>query len=262
MSDMESIFVQLRKARESKSLSIADVASATMINSDLLRAIENGRTDMLPQAYVRAFLREYAEVVGLNPAEVMQQYEGRKASTAPPETSNRPAEAVPESPLHPRQEPAPPPHHPSRRHFTYVAVIAGCVLAGIIYWNLSRPRPLSDVIQTTQTGVQPTPPSVPDDDRPQVPSVRTDSLTLIAMTKDTVWVRIVVDRVDTLEYLMRPNTRRSWKAKMDFSVSVGRPEAIEFTLNGRRIGRLGRAGGIIVDRKISRRTLDESTEAD
>ena len=253
---MESIFVQLKKARESKALSIADIASATLINSDLLQAIENGRTDILPQAYVRAFLREYAAVVGLDPAEVLRQYDGRET---PPATS--------ESPSHTQQRPAaspaplqqePPPtttRRSSRKHLTYVVMLAGCLLVGIVYWNLSRTRTVPEVSTAKSTVAPPTSFPTPDLERTKVPPVQSDTLTLLATTSDTVWVKIVVDGVDTLEYLMRPGTRRSWKAKTDFLVSVGRPDRIEFTLNGKKIGRLGKPGGIVVEKKIDRRSL-------
>jgi len=63
---MSTVFDLLREAREQRQMTLADVADATLINVDHLRAIEQGRIDILPEAYVRAFMREYATVIGLD----------------------------------------------------------------------------------------------------------------------------------------------------------------------------------------------------
>src|SRR5512142_1334804 len=80
---MDSVFTLLKQAREAKNLSLADVADSTFISIRYLEAIEAGRTDILPQAYVRAFIREYAAVVGLDPAEIMRRYDNPTPATAP-----------------------------------------------------------------------------------------------------------------------------------------------------------------------------------
>lgn len=57
----------LREAREAKGLSIDDVQELTKIQKRYLEAIEDGNYDILPgQFYVRAFIRQYAETVGVD----------------------------------------------------------------------------------------------------------------------------------------------------------------------------------------------------
>ncbi len=91
---MSTAFDLLREAREQHHLSLSDVADATLINIDYLRAIEQGRLDVLPQPYVRAFMREYAGVVGLDPAALMQKLDRDQAAAAAPPPA--PGEAAPE----------------------------------------------------------------------------------------------------------------------------------------------------------------------
>ncbi len=81
---MSTAFDLLREAREQHHLSLSDVADATLINVDYLRAIEQGRLDVLPQPYVRAFMREYAAVVGLDPAALMERLDRDQAAIAAP----------------------------------------------------------------------------------------------------------------------------------------------------------------------------------
>jgi cytoskeleton protein RodZ len=66
----------LRDQRESRSLSIEDVAKRLRIRRPYLEAIEQGRFDALPgAAYVPAFLRAYAAHLGLDADKVMTAYQ-------------------------------------------------------------------------------------------------------------------------------------------------------------------------------------------
>lgn len=65
----------LKKARLEKGLSLDDVQESTKIRKRYLEAIEEGDYKVLPGSfYVRAFVKTYAETVGLNPDEVLQYY--------------------------------------------------------------------------------------------------------------------------------------------------------------------------------------------
>ncbi|WP_028545221.1 helix-turn-helix domain-containing protein [Paenibacillus taiwanensis] len=65
----------LKKARLEKGLSLDDVQEATKIRKRYLEAIEEGDYKILPGSfYVRAFVKTYAETVGLDPDEVAQYY--------------------------------------------------------------------------------------------------------------------------------------------------------------------------------------------
>ena len=91
---MSGIGEQLRKAREAKGLSISDIEKATKIQSRYLEAIENNDFDKLPgDFYVRAFIRQYAQIVGLDGRELLSQYQGEVANeVSQPEES--PAQEV------------------------------------------------------------------------------------------------------------------------------------------------------------------------
>lgn len=91
---MSGIGEQLRKAREAKGLSISDIEKATKIQSRYLEAIENNDFDKLPgDFYVRAFIRQYAQIVGLDGKELLSQYQGEVANeVSQPEES--PAQEV------------------------------------------------------------------------------------------------------------------------------------------------------------------------
>ncbi|MDF7638563.1 helix-turn-helix domain-containing protein [Lactobacillus sp. ESL0791] len=72
---MADIGDKLRSAREAKGLSLADIEKATKIQSRYLSAIEQDDFDKLPgDFYVRAFIRQYAQIVGLDGKELLSEY--------------------------------------------------------------------------------------------------------------------------------------------------------------------------------------------
>lgn len=97
---MSGIGEQLRKAREAKGLSISDIEKATKIQSRYLEAIENNDFDKLPgDFYVRAFIRQYAQIVGLDGKELLSQYQGEVANEVTSEVS-QPAASSPAQEVH------------------------------------------------------------------------------------------------------------------------------------------------------------------
>lgn len=73
MSDLGAL---LRKAREEHGLSLEDVQETTKIRKRYLEAIESGDHSILPGTfYLRAFVKNYCEAVGLDPDEVLRLYQ-------------------------------------------------------------------------------------------------------------------------------------------------------------------------------------------
>ncbi|MEC0231497.1 helix-turn-helix domain-containing protein [Paenibacillus alba] len=78
MSDLGFI---LRKTRLEKKISLEDLQEVTKIRKRYLEAIEEGNYKVLPGSfYVRAFIKSYAEAVGLDPTEVLNMYQSTNPS--------------------------------------------------------------------------------------------------------------------------------------------------------------------------------------
>jgi transcriptional regulator with XRE-family HTH domain len=72
---MASIGETLREARMRQHLDITDVEERTKIRAKYLRALENEEFGMLPgSTFVKTFLRTYAEVLGLDPHMLVEEY--------------------------------------------------------------------------------------------------------------------------------------------------------------------------------------------
>lgn len=68
----------LRQARESKQMSIDEVAQKIGIPQWKIRLIEEGEFDRVEAPfYVKYYIKNYAEILGLDPAEVLGQFESK-----------------------------------------------------------------------------------------------------------------------------------------------------------------------------------------
>ena len=75
MTTTESFFSLLKSHRESKGVEIQEVAEYTKINPKYLHAIEAGEFEVLPNVYMRLFLRSYAQFIGANTEQALDDYE-------------------------------------------------------------------------------------------------------------------------------------------------------------------------------------------
>ena len=66
---------ELRKEREARNITLFDISQKTRISIKYLQAIDQGAFDILPQTYVRAFIKAYAEAIGMDPSQILKKYE-------------------------------------------------------------------------------------------------------------------------------------------------------------------------------------------
>ncbi|NGZ75443.1 RodZ domain-containing protein [Saccharibacillus alkalitolerans] len=87
---MSDLGQQLKDARMQKGLSLEDVQEMTKIRKRYLEAIEQGDFKVLPGSfYVRAFIKTYAEAVGLDPEALLQNH-SKDVPSAEPENVMEP----------------------------------------------------------------------------------------------------------------------------------------------------------------------------
>ncbi|HEY4601624.1 MAG TPA: RodZ domain-containing protein [Cerasibacillus sp.] len=69
---------RLKEARKEKNISLESLQDITKIQKRYLMAIEEGNFDVLPgKFYARAFIKEYALVVGLDPDELLEEFKSQ-----------------------------------------------------------------------------------------------------------------------------------------------------------------------------------------
>jgi transcriptional regulator with XRE-family HTH domain len=69
----------LKKTRESKNISLIEVADRTKLHIAFLENLEKADFDFQPQAYIRAFLKQYAKAIGIDPENILKDYDLAKS---------------------------------------------------------------------------------------------------------------------------------------------------------------------------------------
>lgn len=79
---MTELGKRLKEAREAKNISLDELQSITKIQKRYLVGIEEGNYSMMPgKFYVRAFIKQYAEAVGIQPEELFEEFKEDIPST-------------------------------------------------------------------------------------------------------------------------------------------------------------------------------------
>jgi transcriptional regulator with XRE-family HTH domain len=75
MNPQDAFVTRLRRYRERSQISLDEMATIMRVNRDLLEAFERNDLSEWPRGlYARAWVRAYANAVGLNPSETVEEF--------------------------------------------------------------------------------------------------------------------------------------------------------------------------------------------
>ena len=72
---MKPLHEELKEIRLEKGFSLEYISQKTKIRIQFLEKLEEGDFSIVPLTYIRAFLREYAKIVGLDPDLIIAKFE-------------------------------------------------------------------------------------------------------------------------------------------------------------------------------------------
>jgi len=272
---MTTFSEELRRAREAKNISLADISKSTRINVKYLEALDQGTFDILPQAYIRAFIREYATSVGLSPAEMLQKYDilvtGRYAAgQTPTQTSGMNSAAVPVLHEPPGDAGAPVPTEEllvKQRSMRTIVIIASIVVlctlvlayVATYVWEskpgpATRETPFTEVVREKEA--EHAPPVQADTaaaarkdtltvTAAPAPAAASDSITLGIRATAVVWMSIVRDSGYVTEFLLEPGQRKTVRARRRFILTTGNAGGAVIAVNRKELGVLGENGIVL-----------------
>ncbi|MGZ4411773.1 MAG: helix-turn-helix domain-containing protein [Gaiellaceae bacterium] len=222
---MPGVGEALQRARHERRLTLEQAEQAIKVRARYLAALESERFDVLPgAAYVRAFTREYAAFLGLDPEPLLGRLEDDLSAG----------------------EPTPAMLMPQRsggllgRYWLGAAIVV--VVAGVMAWSLTRNggHPTAPAATPATTAIR-TIPRKPPPARPRpLPPPR---IALVASRGDC-WLSVHVGSATgptlyeatlVLGHSLRFARRTLW-------IRVGAPSSLDIRLNGRRLP-LPPAGG-------------------
>jgi cytoskeleton protein RodZ len=229
---------KLRDARVAQGLELSDVASRTRIPLRHLAAIETSDYSGLPSpTYAIGFVKSYARAVGADEVALARELRAETASTF----------AARE--VYERYDPEEPVREPPSGLAWAGAIVALLLLGAVGLWygtDLFRGG-MSAAPEPTPTAIA-TPDAVPS---AEPTAVTGGQVTLIAT--QPVWLRIY-DAAGTRLYEKEMAAGERYDVPADANnpmINLGRPEAVQVTIDGAEVAALGRPGIAIKDVPIS-----------
>jgi cytoskeleton protein RodZ len=232
---------RLKREREMREVSLAEVTSGTRIGQRFLEALENEEWDKLPGGiFSRGFVRSIARYLGLNEEDLLSEFDlarGEQKMDAPAPYENR--------------LPSPPKWIPALALLTLIALIVGFVYAGRYGWRrYTSYRATHSSVTANNAGTVSKPP---------------DKLELTVSTSVPSHVRILADNQVLLDADVLPGDVHHFSAAQEFQISAADGSALHLELNGRpitaqaRLGNSSRSSATIVLGQKDLRPLNDGT---
>lgn len=233
LEKLEQIGIYLRETREDQGLTLDQVAANTMIRARLLRAIEDGQLDQLPESvYVQGFIKRYANALGLDGEAIGKAFPIRNDASLYPQTlrDTKPSQL---RPLH--------------LYFVYLVLIVGAI-AGLSYvlqrnaGNLATSPPPP----TAPSPVVPSPVASPSPEASPVssPSAQENPLQIDVTLQDRSWMRVTVDGEIVFEGVLEQGTQRTWSGNEEIQIRAGNAGGVRVAFNQQEGKLLGDEGSV------------------
>ncbi|NQT06000.1 MAG: DUF4115 domain-containing protein [Candidatus Omnitrophica bacterium] len=246
MKRNETIGGRLKKAREAKSLTLEKAHKDLKIHPRILESLEEDRIDhSIGEIYVKVFLKSYTKYLGLDPNKMLYDYS--KTSDTSLRESERDAFAKIGS-----ERKSPPLIIKDRFKKSILPITAGLALILIVsiisyasfrliaeFKNLNAKR---SAASESRTGL----PVDSGKAALTIPAAATQKaaearpVTLKVETTDDAWLRVKSDGNVIFVQTLPKGSVETWGADEELELWVGRAEALELTLNGKRLGSPGR----------------------
>lgn len=262
-----------RTARESKKLTIEQIAQETRISARFLKAIEEEDFQSLPGGlFNRGFVRAYAGRLGLDPDDAVRRYVALVPAAPVEATDSAVVEPVPSDGI--------------ERHIIPIAIGALVVLIVILFFvfggggSESTPdtvpgavdgavepplqpvealveAPVEDALPSAETlppdvaaetaveAEATSPPSPPVDATPDSPPLATPNLVVEVDARNATWIRIRSDESPAEEMTMQPGSTRTFSAERMINVQIGNVSGVNLSINGQPVPAHGEDGQVL-----------------
>jgi cytoskeletal protein RodZ len=265
---------ELKEQRENTGITLQNVAAKTRIDIKFLEALEDGNFDFLPEIYVKAFIKQYAKVVGLDEEETLQKYilakEGKADSVEKAKQENtgeikqdtdnhktksevetkKPAKIFTDDNTSKKSNEDD--KKKQKQLFIGGSVIGTALLLLVIYFVfingsddiIIEEKPYEVVLQETPNRY------VEEEGNQTTVEKITSNIEELTLTitnvdsTDSAWVLVIVDDKSIEDFLLLPNISKTIKANNNFNFTLGNSGVVKLILNGEEVEFSGRRGAI------------------
>ena len=251
---MGSFGESLRRERELRGVSLREIADHTKISVRFLQALEEDRLDVLPGGmFPRAFVRQYALFLGLDPEKAVTDFVA--AHGEPP---------APERKLVPVPERRP------RLSLGRVFLAGMAVLAVVLTFRHAR-EPGRARLQPAPTAIPAAPAVLPTDRVYPSPELAPaapanpesgDGLVLTMTAQQDCWVEVRADGATVINRVLAEGESQRLEARGEIVLSVGNAGGLSIRVNDRPALPLGRSGEVRKNIVITRQNLPSLVQQD
>ena len=264
---MEEIGRTLRETRERLGLTLEEAERTIRIRASLLGALERGEFDSLPSAtQARGFLHNYAEFLGIDPEELLRQYDESKQPKRRRSLVARGRSKPTDKKKTKRQTRMP--SWFSTDIFVIATITLGVIVVLVwggqkLFTNIVSGEDATAVASSADATSQPTAISTPS---PAIAALAEATLlttddptatpTLILNVLDTVnlqviaeresWVQVLVDGKEVFRGRMRAGEQSDYLGEERVEVFTGNGGGIRVIFNGQNQGLMGYIGQVVI----------------
>ena len=224
-----NVGARLREAREARSMELRDIAATTKISIGALEALEQNDFDPLPGGiFTRAFVRAYANEVGLDPEQTTRDFMAQAPADATTDAARLDGEQM-----------------PSRRQVVetvFKLLIIGVPLAGLLFLGLRGTE--DDAGGTVATVAEPAAPPPPAPVEVEAAAPIRQPLALVLRPRGESWVSLTVDGERVLSRIMQAGEEESYEAEGEITLNIGNAGQFDFEINGQEARSLGGRGEV------------------
>lgn len=251
---------KLRREREMRGVTLAEIAESTKISTRNLKALEEEQFELLPGGvFNRGFVRSYARFLGLNEEQTVADY------VAASNEQETPPDKFPLE-IHEKEDNSPP-LNPKRSIVPVLLAVVALILVvgGWAYWMKHKPlraevseqhaanptqeqfasasvQPNISSSSTQPTTAEPKPASVGDKVGGNDVQDQSGAISIVIKARQDSWISVAADGEVLWEGTLYANAERTIQAKAgkELVLKTGNAAGIEVSYNGKPLGALGK----------------------
>jgi len=265
---------ELKEQREKAGITLQNVAAKTRIDIKFLEALEDGNFNFLPEIYVKAFIKQYAKVVGLDEEETLQKYilakegkeeaveKAKQENTGEKEQdtdnqktnsgveNNKPAKIFTDDSTSKKNNKG---EKNKQKQIIIGVSVIGAILFMLLIFVLFidgsddiivEEKPYDEVLQETQNRYIEEESNQTTEEKI---AANFEELTLTITnidSTDSAWVLVIVDDKSIEDFLLLPKISKTIKGNNNFNFTLGNSGVVNLNLNGNVVDFDGRRGAV------------------
>ncbi|MBM4170540.1 MAG: helix-turn-helix domain-containing protein [Ignavibacteria bacterium] len=255
---------ELKQTREAKEITLKSISNRTKIDIKYLQAIENCNLSILPDLYIREFIKEYAQVLDLNVKEIIKKYDNAKlgkieskntevaeeSEELKSEKEDQLIESVEENVEFSANIKTTDQEFHWKKFFKkylfpigFLFFLALLILVYYLFIKESSQEIITESTFTESTSEINARFEVDSSLSGEVVP-KDDSLRLSLSASARVWIKIICDKKEVLQGFVDKDKSISYKAIKEFRVVVGNAGLVSMELNNNRLTLIGNRGEI------------------